>query len=163
MDLLLEVNLEVLLVSGVSFFAAREDDMEHCLWTGLVGASPGHVILVKEAEEFLTRLSTKGSYFDIDRSLCTALGPSAELWKARVHVDETTIDSCALGRAVHTALGKRNSVMHFSLGKFQIPLSNNRLYEGNALILLVSLDKIIGKHRYFDFFNGSCPSFLTDE
>jgi hypothetical protein len=137
-DLLLEVNLEVLLVSGVSFFAAREDDMEHCLWTGLVGASPGHVILVKEAEEFLTRLSTKGSYFDIDRSLCTALGPSAELWKARVHVDETTIDSCALGRAVHTALGERNSVMHFSLGKLQIPLSNNRLYEGDALILLMS-------------------------
>lgn len=125
-DLLLETNLKSFLetASNLTFLAVLEDsgiDHDHCLWTGLIGATPGHPVL-KEAIEQLVGLAFHGIH---DKDIFEGLvckNAKTRLWKFRsTSKNKVMFGSCALGRALNQFLGRVDPFDSLNASHFSDP------------------------------------------
>lgn len=136
MDVLLETNLDSLLTGGTGFAAARDDAKDdsrsHCLWNGIVAARPGHPFVARAVATILNAVLNEWDENDLEAQVCSSRSDS--VWKVRAATwQDNILGSCALGMAVHSALGES------TLGEFRpgiIPLSENGTSE-RGLILMV--------------------------
>jgi hypothetical protein len=141
---MLETNLENLVAPNLSFFAARDDStFDHCLWNGLIGAQAGHPFIGQAIESFMETVLNRPGLDDVERGICRTMGRGAASWKLRKYPKESMFGSCALGMAVHQALGHDNVLESFPLGLLPdhpihvgSPGQENAAM-GNTLILLV--------------------------
>jgi len=130
---MLETNLDAILTPNLSFLAARDDGPgDHCLWDGLIGASPGHPFVARAIELFIENLCDRS----VERVLCQFQGPSVPLWKGRTFPLEHQFGSCALGMAVHKGLGHNDLMEDFQLGSFSSRTDND------CIILMVRISLI---------------------
>jgi hypothetical protein len=139
---MLETNLDALLTPSLSFFAARDDStLDHCLWNGLVGSQAGNAVIGRAIETFVNAISNHGAggllLLVLEQDVCRATGREANVWKIRVHPEESLFGSCALGMAAHEELSGRNDALEsFPLGVYP-SLSDKEVSRGETLILLV--------------------------
>jgi hypothetical protein len=116
-DLVLETKLETLVTPNLLFFAARDDStFDHCLWNGLIGAQAGHPFIGQAIESFMETVLNRLGLDDVERGVCRSMGTDAASWKLRTYPVESVFGSCALGMAVHQALGHENVLESFPLG-----------------------------------------------
>jgi hypothetical protein len=114
---MLETKLETLVTPNLLFFAARDDSrFDHCLWNGLIGAQAGHPFIGQAIESFMETVLNRLGLDDVERGVCRTTGRDAALWKLRTYPGESVFGSCALGVAVHQALGHENVLESFPLG-----------------------------------------------
>ena len=126
---MLETNLDTLLMPSLSFVVARDDGPgDHCLWHGLVGASPGHPFVARAIELFVENLCC-----GVERTVCRV--PGSPLWPIRAFPLEHSFGSCALGMAVHKALGHNDLMADFQPGLLLSHFDKTK----DTLILMVSL------------------------
>jgi hypothetical protein len=154
-DVLLETNLDRFLRPGLSFFVPRDvvcefADEAYCLWNGLIGAVPGHPIIVRAVERLINHILERADVHDMERALCQKKR-NLEVWK--VHGQPLLLLSgpCALGVAMNEALGQ-SSLAAIVPGWTTLEItdeSGSTMDYGDALILL--LDKHdLGGFRFSD-------------
>jgi hypothetical protein len=154
-DVLLETNLDRFLRPGLSFFVPRDvvgefADEAYCLWNGLIGAVPGHPIIVRSVERLVNHILERADVHDMERALCQN-ERNLEVWK--VHGQPLLLLSgpCALGVAMNEALG-RSSLAAVEPGWTTLEVtdeSGSDMDYGDALVLL--LDKHdLGGFRFSD-------------
>lgn len=154
-DILLETNLDNFVRPGLSFFVPRDVvgecvDEAFCLWNGLIGAVPGHPILVRAVERLVNHILRRADVHDMQREICRE-DHDSETWKVYTHPILFLSGPCALGVAMNEALG-RPSLSAIDTGwlSLEIPDNNRGITDyGDALILI--LDKHdLGGFRFSD-------------
>jgi hypothetical protein len=141
---MLETKLETLLAPNLSFFAARDDSrFDHCLWNGLIGAQAGHPFIGQAIESFMETVLHRLGLDDVERGVCRTMGRDAASWKLRTYPEGSLFGSCALGMAVHQALGHQNVLESFPLGLLPdhpihvgTPARENATMGGNIILLV---------------------------
>jgi hypothetical protein len=144
-DVQLETSLDAFLTSDLSFFVPRETirdlaGQDYCLWNGLLGAAPGHPIIVKAVERMLQVITKREDYYDVEQRTCLADGRSAPMWKLRSLPTLLLSGPCALGMSVNEALGRKDLLASYEPGWLQ-PMQTTGPGErhiGDCLILMVS-------------------------
>ena len=120
-DVQLEVNLDSFLTDDLSFFVPRDvnvdfwPDANYCTWNGLIGASPGHPVIVQALEDLLNRALNRQDYLDIEGELC-GNNASTEIWKLRCSPMLLITGPCALGISISRALNSENLVKGKPIG-----------------------------------------------
>jgi hypothetical protein len=120
-DVLLGSNLDTFITPNMSFFVpldlvGADYDEEFCLWNGLLGAAPGHPILVEVVEWLVNMIMNRADAYDFERELCRDSGKSLPVWKVRQGRLLLLSGPCALGMAANRALGKSNPVARIQSG-----------------------------------------------
>jgi hypothetical protein len=135
-DLMLETKLETLVTPNLLFFAARDDStFDHCLWNGLIGAQAGHPFIGQAIESFMETALNRLGLDDVERGVCRAIGRDAASWKLRTYPEESMFGSCALGMAVHQALGHEDVLESFPLGVLpDLPMHASTPAQENAKV-----------------------------
>lgn len=120
-DVLLETNLDIFITPFMSFFVpldlvSAEYDEGFCLWNGLIGATPGHPIMIEAVEWLINMVLNRADAYDMERELCRYGGKTTEIWKIRQGRLLLLSGPCALGVAANRAFGKSNPVAHIESG-----------------------------------------------
>jgi len=112
-DVQLDANLDSFIPQNLSFFVPRDTNIDswpssnYCAWNGLMGASPGHPIVLQGLQDLVNRALHRQDYLDIENDLCRAhYGPNLEVWKLRCSPMLLLTGPCALGMSLNRALGK---------------------------------------------------------
>ena len=168
-DVMLETNLDALIDADTSFFAAKSTGIvDSCLWTGLVGAEPGHPVIGRAIENILRALllrTTEDSVaFERDFMGRSQSPDNTELWKLRAKNDlsEFVFKDCALGVAWNQVLETENPLATIEIGTHMVTGDDRK---GNILLVryvsiqtdgcdMNSLFFIILPHHMTHSFNG---------
>lgn len=153
-DVLLETNLDNLIRPGLSFFVPRDvvaeyADEAYCLWNGLIGAVPGHPIIIRAVERLVNHIIERADIHDMERAICRN-DPDTDLWKIHTQPLLILTGPCALGISMNEALG-RPSLTGIEIGgtSLEIPNESSVQDAGDALVLI--LDKYdLGGMRFSD-------------
>jgi mannosyltransferase OCH1-like enzyme len=110
-DVMLETNLDHLIRPGLSFFVPRDVvgecvDQAFCLWNGLIGAVPGHPIIIQAVERLVNHILNRADVHDMHRAICQNDPNNTEIWKVYTHPILSLSGPCALGIAMNEALGR---------------------------------------------------------
>jgi len=125
----------------MSFFVPRDAvasyaDGEYCLWNGVIGAAPGHPIIIRAVERLVNLILNRADLLDLEREVAEKAGVDTETWKIRAIPELLLSGPCALGIATNEVLG-RNPVARFDVG--WLKESNVKDHDiGDILILMVS-------------------------
>lgn len=144
-DVLLGSNLHTFITPHMSFFApldlvGADHDEEFCLWNGLLGAAPGHPILVEVVEWLVNMISNRADAYDFESELCRDGGKSLPVWKVRQGRLLLLSGPCALGVATNRALGKSDPVARIQSGWLT---GREGTDFGDSLVLKVNTDYIL--------------------
>ena len=140
-DVLLDASLESFITPTMSFFVPRDAvasyaDGEYCLWNGVIGAAPGHPIIIRAVERLVNLILNRADLLDLEREVAEKAGVDTETWKIRAIQELLLSGPCALGIATNEVLG-RNPVTRFDVG--WLKESNVKDHDiGDILILMVS-------------------------
>jgi hypothetical protein len=140
-DVLLDASLESFITPTMSFFVPRDAvasyaDGEYCLWNGVIGAAPGHPIIIRAVERLVNLILNRADLLDLEREVAEKAGVDTETWKIRAIPELLLSGPCALGIATNEVLG-RNPVARFDVG--WLKESNVKDHDiGDILILMVS-------------------------
>jgi hypothetical protein len=155
-DVLLETTLDTFITPTMSFFAARDVVCEHanephCLWNGLIGASPGHPFIVKTVERVINLILNRADLFDMERDLCRDNNEPLGIWKVHEQTLLLLSGPCALGVSVNTVLGRPGlqALEVGWIGLDELDYGSGRKDHGDALILVVDKHDI-GSFRISD-------------
>jgi hypothetical protein len=140
-DVLLGTNLDVFITRSMSFFVpldlvGADYDEEFCLWNGLIGAAPGHPIIIEAVEWLINMVLNRADAYDIERELCRHGGKTTEVWKVRQGRLLLLTGPCALGVAANRALGNSNPVARIESGWLS---GNGEKIIEDSLVLRVSI------------------------
>lgn len=140
-DVLLGANLDAFITPQISFFVpldlvGADYDEEFCLWNGLIGAAPGHPILVEAVEWLVNMILNRADAYDFERELCRGSGKSLQVWKVRQGRLLLLSGPCALGVAANRARGNSDPVARIESG--WLPSEQNATNIGDSLVLKVS-------------------------
>lgn len=107
-DVMLESTLETFVSPDLSFFGPRDVPCEYageafCIWNGLLGAEPGHPILVRAVERTVNLILRRADMYDMEQEICQRTGPTAKLWKVRAQPLLFLTGPCGLGVAFNEA------------------------------------------------------------
>lgn len=144
-DVLLGANLDAFINPTMSFFVpldlvGADYDEEFCLWNGLIGAAPGHPILVEAVEWLVNMVLNRADAYDFERELCRDGGKALQVWKVRQGRLLLLSGPCALGVAANRAAGKLNPVARIESGWIDSE-RNVSADIGDSLILKVRWSK----------------------
>ena len=154
-DVLLETNLDHFIRPGLTFFVPRDVVAEYadeafCLWNGLVGAVPGHPIIVRAVERLVNLILERADIQDMERQICRK-DKDTEVWKIHGHPVLFLSGPCGLGIAMNEVLG-RSSLRSIQTGWTSLvgsTESGDKMDYGDALIMI--LDKHdLGGFRFSD-------------
>ena len=154
-DVLLETNLDNFIRPGLAFFVPRDvvaeyADDAYCLWNGLIGAVPGHPIIVRAVERLVNHIIERADIHDMERAICRN-DKDTELWKIHTQPLLILTGPCALGISMNEALGRPAlKGIDIGLSSLNVPDSSGTSTDaGDALILV--LDKYdLGEMRFSD-------------
>lgn len=140
-DVLLETSLDIFVTPSMSFFVpldlvGADYDEEFCLWNGLIGAAPGHPIIVEAVEWLINMVLNRADAYDMERELCRYGGKTTEVWKVRQSRLLLLSGPCALGVATNRALGKSNPMARIESGWLS---GNGETIIEDSLVLRVSV------------------------
>ena len=154
-DVLLETTLDTFITPEVSFFGPRDIPCEYageafCIWNGLLGAEPGHPIVVRAVERMVNLIQHRADMYDMEQEICQRNGPSASIWKLRAQPLLFLTGPCGLGVALNEAMGK-GSLASVPLGW---SLAQNREAVGDIdhgdVLILVGDKHDLGEFRFSD-------------
>ena len=109
-DVLLETNLDHFIRPGLTFLVPRDVVAEYaeeafCLWNGLIGAVPGHPIIVRAVERLVNLILERADIQDMERQICRK-DKDTEVWKIHGHPVLFLSGPCGLGIAMNEVLGR---------------------------------------------------------
>ena len=143
-DVLLDASLEAFVTPSMTLFAPRDAiaeyaDGQYCIWNGLLGAAPGHPVIVRAVERLVNLILNRADVLDLEREVAQKAGTRTETWKVRAVQELLLSGPCALGIAANEALGN-DPVARFDVGWLNSTkagkLTSNDL--GDIMILMVS-------------------------
>jgi hypothetical protein len=109
---MLNANLDIFVTPDLAFFAPIDAvgsyvDEHFCVWNGLIGSMPAHLILANVIEWVVNLVSSRGDMYDMERSICQLYGgpDNVKNWKIRAEPSLLLTGPCSLGLAVNNALG----------------------------------------------------------
>lgn len=136
-DVLLDASLDTFVTPTMSFFAPRDAvaeyaDGQYCLWNGLIGAAPGHQIIVRAVERLVNLILNRADILDLEKDVAQKAGIETETWKIRAVQELLLSGPCALGIATNEVLGKD------PVARFDVGWVNSTTDIGDSMILMVS-------------------------
>lgn len=142
-DVMLETSLEQFVIPSMSFFAPRDcvgefASGQYCLWNGIIGAAPGHPIMIHAVERVVNMVLNRSDLLDLERDVARKSGIDTETWKVRAVQELLLSGPCALGISVNEALG-RDSLTRFDVGWIDGTVTSqpsNPKYFGDMMILM---------------------------
>jgi len=142
-DVLLEGNLDAFIRPAISFFAPRDVPCEYagepfCLFNGLMGSSPGNLVLARAVERLVNLIQARADIYDMEREVCRHTGRGMDVWKARAQPLLLLSGPCALGVAFNEALNRSalESVPLGWIGLNHVAVGGTVSDLGDALILV---------------------------
>ena len=152
MDVLLDVSLDSFITPTMSFFVPRDAvaayaNGEYCLWNGVIGAAPGHPIVIRAVERLVNLILNRADLLDLEKEVAEKSGINTETWKVRAIQELLLSGPCALGIAANEVLG-RDPVARFDVGWLNENKSKNQDM-GDVLILMQDKDDM-GFMRFTD-------------
>ncbi len=138
-DVLLDTSLDTFITPTLTFFAPRDSvaeyaDGQFCLWNGIIGAAPGHKIIVRAVESVVNLILNRADLFDLEKDVAQSVGKETEVWKLR-HDSVPLLQlsgPCRLGIAANEMLGNK------PLAQFDVGWQNSMNGMGDVMILMVS-------------------------
>jgi len=167
MDVLLDVSLDSFITPTMSFFVPRDAvaayaDGEYCLWNGIIGAAPGHPIVIRAVERLVNLILNRADLLDLEKEVAERSGIDTETWKVRAIQELLLSGPCALGIAANEVLG-RDPVARFDVGWLKESKSKNQDM-GDVLILMVRMLCIIYPvTRLSPTYSRICSLFQQDK
>lgn len=152
-DVHLDASIDHFVTPTLSFFTSRDAVGEYtnenfCLWNGLIGAMPGHPVLLRAVERLVNLALNRADQLDMEQHTCSRWGPEeTESWKIRAEPGLLLSGPCALGIAANEAFG-RKPLQSFDPGWLRSSRDSDPII-GDALILMQDKQDI-GAHRMTD-------------
>lgn len=155
-DVQLDVHLDYFVTQNLSFFVPRDVNVDfwpnanYCMWNGLIGASPGHLVVLQALQSLINRALNQQDYLDIEADQCRR-NQSFDVWKLRCSPMLLLTGPCALGLAMSEALGRKDPVHGWEIGwQSTAELSSRYEYDWGDLLVLL-LDRYdMGETRFTD-------------
>jgi hypothetical protein len=114
--------------------------VDGCLWQGLIAVSPGHPILAQAIETIVNQVRERYSLVNLDSDLC----PRPKLFVNRMDRESALTGSCLLAKSVNSALRKHPSEP-FSPGVQLVTGNSTRNIPGRVVVLKSNGDDMGGR------------------
>ena len=149
-DVMLDASLDTFITPTMSLFTPRDAVAEYaegqyCLWNGLIGAAPGHQVMIRAVERLVNLILNRADALDLEKQVAEKTGINTETWKIRAVQELLLSGPCALGIAMNEAIG-RDLVARFDLGWIEssdIPGDIMILMVSNILVFYDSFTRLI--------------------
>ena len=123
---------------------------KHIACGRLIGAVPGHPIIVRAVERSLNHILERADIHDVERAICRR-DKDTDLWKIHTQPLLLLTGPCALGTSLNQAMGRLSlHAMDISWTSLEVPSQSDVRQDVGDALILVSDKCDLGGFRFSD-------------